>query len=278
MVTIGLRLAPWSLLLAGLWLLGGQARGETETKPIQLVIKLPADAELSIDGQKTTQTGTQRTFESPPVPVGKTYSYQIKAVWKKDGMRVVREQKFQVAPGKVNELDLLGNAPADKATKTKLGLTGKHELGKLGMRFVISNLGGADEEVDVTVKTPPDHTKKDKHYELVPIAPQPGGMATVTGGKVAAQGISTILSGGTPTPAKMVQVMVYPNQTGPSPLFPPDPNATPAMPTPSGMNMGAWGSINVGNAMAGITNSIAVWETYDGTNYTVVTVYQFTGK
>jgi uncharacterized protein (TIGR03000 family) len=143
---MGLRLARWSLLLlAGLWLLQGLAQAETEAKPVTLLIKLPADAELYINGDKTKQTGTERTFESPPVPVDKTkkYHYQIKAVWKENGKEVVREQRFDVKPGQVNELDLLAGPKAKLTVKApeSIDVQAGGEA-KIPLKFTTENIKG----------------------------------------------------------------------------------------------------------------------------------------
>ena len=52
-----------------------------DKKPVHLDILLPKDAELEVDGHKTKATGSTRRFESPPMPVGRTYAYALKVVW-----------------------------------------------------------------------------------------------------------------------------------------------------------------------------------------------------
>ena len=46
---------------------------------ITFVVRLPADAVLEIDGKKTQSTGEERRFETPPLRVGGTYRYTLKA-------------------------------------------------------------------------------------------------------------------------------------------------------------------------------------------------------
>ena len=56
-------------------LLSGQAQSQDEKLPITLKILLPVeDAKLKIDDTETKQTGSSRTFASPPVATGKTSS------------------------------------------------------------------------------------------------------------------------------------------------------------------------------------------------------------
>jgi uncharacterized protein (TIGR03000 family) len=57
-----------------------------ESKPIVFEVLLPATATLEIDGYKTTSTGESRSFETPAVVVGKSYSYVLKAT---DGKKKV---------------------------------------------------------------------------------------------------------------------------------------------------------------------------------------------
>jgi uncharacterized protein (TIGR03000 family) len=129
MSTLGYRLARLSLLaLATTWILTCPVLADTGDKPVKLVVIVPEDATVYIDGTKTTSTGTRRTFESPPVAVSKKYSYMIKAVWTgADGKEVVHEKKFPVKPGETNEIDLTKRETtkaAPPAPKAKLTVEG----------------------------------------------------------------------------------------------------------------------------------------------------------
>jgi len=46
-----------------------------------VVLQVPASATVWFGEQKMTQTGTERTYQSPPLEPGKTYSYTIKVSW-----------------------------------------------------------------------------------------------------------------------------------------------------------------------------------------------------
>ena len=109
MSKFGNRLARLSLLaLAGLWLLGSSVAADTDAKLVHLVVTVPANAKVYIDGVPTKAFGEVRKFVSnEPVPVGKKYSYKVKGVWPgPDGKDIVREVKFPVVPGIENTLDL----------------------------------------------------------------------------------------------------------------------------------------------------------------------------
>jgi uncharacterized protein (TIGR03000 family) len=102
------------LALAGVWGTAATVLAE-ETKPAVLVIRLPADARLEIDDTPTNQEGAVRRFESPPLTVGQTYTYTVRATWEEDGERRTVVRKAQVTPGEETEVDLrpptLGMAP-----------------------------------------------------------------------------------------------------------------------------------------------------------------------
>ena len=73
--------------------------------PIQLTVKVPADAQVWIDGTKTTSTGLVRRFKSPPVERGYRYSYAVRASWKENDQTITQTQTISVAPGAIAEAD-----------------------------------------------------------------------------------------------------------------------------------------------------------------------------
>jgi uncharacterized protein (TIGR03000 family) len=90
-----------SLLLAAP--LGAQPVGQ----PAALRIRLPADARLSVDGQKTKQTGSLRRFHSPPLTPGKNYSYTFQWTFRKDGKIFKGTKIVRVRAGDDKEVDLM---------------------------------------------------------------------------------------------------------------------------------------------------------------------------
>ena len=64
-----------------------------------LVVHVPADAEIWVDGVKTVQTGATRKFHSPPLAAGRTYNYELKARWVNDGKPVEQVQNLMLRPG-----------------------------------------------------------------------------------------------------------------------------------------------------------------------------------
>jgi uncharacterized protein (TIGR03000 family) len=49
----------------------------------RISVAVPSDdAEVWFQGVKTSQTGTERLYESPPLKPGSEYTYQIRARWR----------------------------------------------------------------------------------------------------------------------------------------------------------------------------------------------------
>jgi uncharacterized protein (TIGR03000 family) len=93
----------------------------------RLTVFVPADAKITIDGEKTSSVGQVRRYVSPPLVVGKGYTYTVKATWKDNGKDVIREREARVRAGQETVLDFrkgeqnkdvvrmtgVGTAPAD---------------------------------------------------------------------------------------------------------------------------------------------------------------------
>jgi uncharacterized protein (TIGR03000 family) len=70
----------------------------------QIEIKLPAsDADLWIEGVRTSKSGSLRTFQSPPLVIGRAYEYEIRAYWY-DG---IKDKKVKTRIVKVRAGDRL---------------------------------------------------------------------------------------------------------------------------------------------------------------------------
>ena len=65
-----------------------------------LELRVPENAEVWFDGDRTSQTGTLRHFESPTLESGRTYTYQIRARWTDaEGKPVDRTKQVKVQTG-----------------------------------------------------------------------------------------------------------------------------------------------------------------------------------
>jgi uncharacterized protein (TIGR03000 family) len=76
-----------------------EEKGETSAAPALIVVSLPADAKLTVDGAETTSTSAQRSFVSPPLEPGKEYVYTLKATVVRDGQTLETSKRVSVRPG-----------------------------------------------------------------------------------------------------------------------------------------------------------------------------------
>ena len=78
-----------------------------------LVVHLPENADLTIDGQQTQSRSSTRVFHSPPLEPGKTYTYSLRAETNRDGRFVTAKKTVEVRAGQRSEVTLnLTNARA----------------------------------------------------------------------------------------------------------------------------------------------------------------------
>jgi uncharacterized protein (TIGR03000 family) len=72
----------------------------TPADSARITVQLPPGAQLSIDGQPTTQTGAVRTFETPgALQPGRSYTYRLVAQWVENGQTVTRERDVSFQAG-----------------------------------------------------------------------------------------------------------------------------------------------------------------------------------
>lgn len=74
--------------------------------PVTLVINVPAQAVLTIDGAPTQSVSTRRTFVSPPLEPGYIYHYNLKIDVIRDGQTVSASKRIEVRPGERTEVTL----------------------------------------------------------------------------------------------------------------------------------------------------------------------------
>jgi uncharacterized protein (TIGR03000 family) len=82
---------------------GTGARGEA---PATIVVHLPADARLTVDGEPTQATSDRRVFVSPPLPPGRTYHYVLEGRLQRDGETVRTSRNVEVRAGQESEVYL----------------------------------------------------------------------------------------------------------------------------------------------------------------------------
>src|SRR5262249_53556851 len=80
--------------------LTGPASGSVAEAKANLTIIVPAaDAQIFFDDTPTSQTGTERTFGTPPLEVGKTYTYKVRVRWQENGKPVEQTRTVDMTAG-----------------------------------------------------------------------------------------------------------------------------------------------------------------------------------
>jgi uncharacterized protein (TIGR03000 family) len=74
--------------------------------PALLLVRLPADARLTIDGAPTRSPGESRLFVSPPLQPGRSFVYLLRAEAVRDGKKVAMNQDVLVRAGQESEVTL----------------------------------------------------------------------------------------------------------------------------------------------------------------------------
>src|SRR5262245_35663240 len=92
------------LVLAALTLATGAGEAPAGGKA-RLLVRLPADADLTIGTYTTTRKGPERHFQSPVLPAGKTFYYELKATWTAGGETKTATRKVAVRAGEQTVVD-----------------------------------------------------------------------------------------------------------------------------------------------------------------------------
>jgi uncharacterized protein (TIGR03000 family) len=72
--------------------------------PASIVVNLPAEARLTIDGNATTSSSTRRTFVSPNLEPGADYYYTLTAEVVVNGRTLSQTQRVQVRAGETTNV------------------------------------------------------------------------------------------------------------------------------------------------------------------------------
>ncbi|HTU17630.1 MAG TPA: TIGR03000 domain-containing protein [Gemmataceae bacterium] len=100
-------------------LAAGPAESQEASRRAQLHLRLPADAQLTVEGQKTRQTGSLRHFFSPPLERGKSYHYTFEWTYSKDGKTYKAMKVVHVRAGDDREEDLTGEKGKEVGAEEK---------------------------------------------------------------------------------------------------------------------------------------------------------------
>ncbi|MGH7172917.1 MAG: TIGR03000 domain-containing protein [Gemmataceae bacterium] len=85
---------------------GGTVVAQATSTEATLVVTLPEDATLTIDGENTTSTSANRVFVSPALEQGKEYEYTLKAKVVRDGKPQIITALVTVRPGETSQVEL----------------------------------------------------------------------------------------------------------------------------------------------------------------------------
>jgi len=86
---------------------GGMSMAEVPTQsPAVLVVNLPADAVLTIDGAATTSTSGERVFRTPALETGREFEYTLEAKVVRGGEEKVIKQRVTVRGGQETQVRL----------------------------------------------------------------------------------------------------------------------------------------------------------------------------
>jgi len=97
-----------ALAAAGVALGAAAAQTQPAEQSIAIRLLVPAGAQVEFDGSKTTMTGPSRQYVSPPVPVGREYTYTLKVALVRDGRTITESQRVLLTPGQEARVDFNG--------------------------------------------------------------------------------------------------------------------------------------------------------------------------
>jgi uncharacterized protein (TIGR03000 family) len=85
-------------------------KGAMFAAPATVVVSLPADATLKVDGVATQSTTELRTFATPVLPIGQAYHYTLTAAVVRDGQTLTATQQVTVQAGVTSRIELPATA------------------------------------------------------------------------------------------------------------------------------------------------------------------------
>ncbi|MBM4073039.1 MAG: TIGR03000 domain-containing protein [Planctomycetes bacterium] len=84
----------------------GLAQRQSQQNTATVVVTLPADAKLTINGWTSKNTTETRRFRSPPLEQGKDYYYTVRAEVVQNGQTVVQTREIAVRAGQETRVPL----------------------------------------------------------------------------------------------------------------------------------------------------------------------------
>jgi uncharacterized protein (TIGR03000 family) len=84
----------------------GDAEQVARLAPARILVQLPADAKLTVDGAPTKSTSERREFITPSLEPGQTFFYTFRATTMRDGQPIMSEERVQVRAGEVTRVKM----------------------------------------------------------------------------------------------------------------------------------------------------------------------------
>jgi uncharacterized protein (TIGR03000 family) len=100
-----------------------------ERSPASVRVTLPADARLTFSGRVTRSTGAERVFVTPPLEVGRRYSYSLAASFFQGEKTITVEQEIFVSAGRESVVSLEAPAGAPASAPSRDNNAGAYGLG-----------------------------------------------------------------------------------------------------------------------------------------------------
>jgi uncharacterized protein (TIGR03000 family) len=81
-------------------------KSSAATAPATVIVSLPSEAKLSIDGAPTASASERRVFTSPSLEPGKTYHYSLTGELVRDGKTITATKLIEVRAGEETKVSL----------------------------------------------------------------------------------------------------------------------------------------------------------------------------
>jgi uncharacterized protein (TIGR03000 family) len=79
----------------------------SEARPATIRVVVPQNAEVWLEKEKTSQTGTDRAFVLPPLATGKLHVYTVRAAWTENGRAVEQVRVVGIKAGETAKVNFL---------------------------------------------------------------------------------------------------------------------------------------------------------------------------
>jgi len=96
-----------------------QKSGAVNNSSATVVVSVPSDATLLVDGKETKVSGTPHTFVTPELNPGQNYFYTMTVKAERNGKPVVETQRVVVKAGETTRVEF-GNLAAEGAAAAKV--------------------------------------------------------------------------------------------------------------------------------------------------------------